>query len=295
MPRTEAWRRPVGVEPDVAAVGLGEAHLAPVQQDQALAADAHDARRRAHYALGRLALDGIPVLGSEHGKRPDGLVGEEYRTQREPAGLGGEPGRDLCRADPAVIETSLLGGVTAQSPEVERGAPAHRGVERGHAGGDAEEEARLFVGDDDPAARVQRGDRLTGPRARLGERGGQLDAAVAGALAQERARRSPRWTASLLPARAGRGAKSRRRGPRRGRRSRGRGRPGGTDPLVESVAPVLRPADQHRSGRLQRGAPSRSSRSPTPTSTTTAPCCTPARGAACSDRPGRSGSGLRHR
>ena len=207
------------------------------------------------HALGRLALDGVPVLGSEHGKRPDGLVGEEHRAQREPKGLGAEPGRDLRRADPAVVETSLLGGVTGQSPEVERRTPAHGGVERRHARGDAEEEAGLLVGDDDLAARVQRCERLAGPRTRLGERGGQFAAAVAGALAQDRARAAHRVG---QPACCLRGQVVAPRRDVEDRDGVGGHRVAdghaGTDPLVESVAPVLGPADQHRSGSLERGA-----------------------------------------
>ena len=134
--------------------------------------------------------------------------------------LVGEPGHDLRRADPAVVETSLLGGVTGEAPEVERRMPAHRGVERRHARGDAEEEAGLLVGDDDLAARVQGGERLSGPRTRLGERRGQLGAAVAGALAQDRARAAHRLGQPPGCLRAeGWGARSRRRGPRSGRRS----------------------------------------------------------------------------
>ena len=142
--------------------------------------------------LGRLALDRVAVFGSEDRERPDGLVGEEDRAQGDPAGLAAEPGHDLRRADPVVVETSLLGGVTGEAPEVQARLPAHRGVERRHARGDAEEEAGLLVGDDDLAARVQGGEGLSGPRACLGERRGQLGAAVVGALAQDRARAAHR-------------------------------------------------------------------------------------------------------
>ena len=122
--------------------------------------------------------------------------------RRDPAGLAAEPGHDLRRADPVVVETSLLDGVTGEAPEVQAGLPAHRGVERRHARGDAEEEAGLLVGDDDLAARVQGGERLSGPRAVPGRTPRPARRRCRGrAGAGSRARRPPPWTATRPPAR----------------------------------------------------------------------------------------------
>ena len=61
----------VGDEPDIVAVRLREPDLGPAQQDHAVAAHAHDARRGAQPGLGPLALDRVTVLGSEDRERPD--------------------------------------------------------------------------------------------------------------------------------------------------------------------------------------------------------------------------------
>ena len=224
-----------GDEPDIVAVGLGELDLGPVQQDHALAAHAHDPRRRDQSRLGPLALDRVAVLGSEERERPDRLVGEEHGAQADPAGLAAELGHDLRRADPAVVEVRLLDGVTGEAPEVLARLPADRGVECRHPRGDAEEEARALVGDDDLAARVQGGEALSRLRACLREGRGQLGAAVVGTLAQDRARaahglRQP--PGRLRP--EGWRARSRRRGPRRARASRRRERRRRHRPTPES-------------------------------------------------------------
>ena len=184
----------VGDEPDVVAVGLGEADLGPVQQDHALAAEAHDARRRAHpRARARSRSIGSPSSAPKTASVPMGWsarkTGRSVIRQR----LAAEPGHDLRRADPVAVEHEPAWWRDGRArPRSRRRLPAHRGVERRHPRGDAEEEAGLLVGDDDLAAGVQGGERLSGPRARLGERRGQLGAAVAGALAQDRARAAHR-------------------------------------------------------------------------------------------------------
>src|SRR3954454_6914617 len=109
----------VGDEPDIVAVRLREPDLGPAQKDHALAAHAHDARWRAQPRLEPLALDLIAVSGSEDCERPDRLVGEEDRAQGDPRGLAAEPGHDLRRADPVVVETSLLDRVAAEAPELQ--------------------------------------------------------------------------------------------------------------------------------------------------------------------------------
>jgi hypothetical protein len=118
-------------------------------------------RPGAQRVVGRVALDRVAVLEPEDRQRPDRLVAEEDRAQGDLAGLVAEPCGDLRRAHPAMVETSLLGGVTGEVPEVEARTPAHRGVEGGHPRGDAEEQAGLLVGDDDLAARVQGGEGLS--------------------------------------------------------------------------------------------------------------------------------------
>ena len=120
----------VGDEPDVVAVRLREADLGPAQQDHALAAHAHDARPAGSApGSGRSCSIGSPCSDPKTRERPDGLVGEEDRAQGDPARLAAELGHDLRRADPAVVETSLLDGVTGEAPEVQARLPADRGVE----------------------------------------------------------------------------------------------------------------------------------------------------------------------
>ena len=286
----------VGDEPDVVAVRLREADLGPVEQDHALAAEADDAGRSGHQVLSGVALDGVAVFESEDRQRPDGLVAEEDRAQRDPAGLAAEPGHDLRRADPPAVETSLLRGMAGEAPEVDSRMPPHRGVEGRHPRGDAEEEAGLLVGDDDLAAGVQGGEALSGPRTGLGEGRGQLGAAVAGALAQDRARAADGLGQPLGCLRRKVGAPGRdvedrhgiagHRRPERPRRHRPTRRSPCTSARVRGSAPLRGP---------RAPCPSRSSPSPTPTSTTTAPCCSPARGAASPYRPGRSGCDPRRR
>ena len=245
----------LGHEPHVVAVRLREADLRVVQQHHPLAGHADDARRRAHPVLGRLVVHRIAVGGAEQRERPDGLVGQEDRMQGQRARLAAETGRDLRRADPVVVGTSLLGSVTGQPREVEGRVPAHGRVERGHARGDAEQQAGLLVGDDDLAAGVERGERRSRPRPRLRERGGQLGAAVHGAQAQDLARtadrgRQPAGRLHRKLAAPGRDVED-------GDRVVGDGVANGNagaDPLVEAPAPVLGPVDDHRTGRLEGGA-----------------------------------------
>ena len=245
----------IGGEPDLVAVRLRETDLGRAQQDHALTAQAHDAGRGDHRRLWPLVLDQVTELGSEECERPDRLVGQEDRAQGDPAGLAAQLGRDLRRADPAVVATSLLDGVTGEGPEVQARLPADCRVQRGHPRGDAEEEAGNLVGDDDLAARVEGGERLSGSRSRPGECGGQLGAAVVGTLTQARARVADR--AGKPSCGLGRKVGA----PRRDVEHRnGIVRHGvayghaGADPLVEARAPVLGPADQHGSGRLERRA-----------------------------------------
>jgi hypothetical protein len=245
----------VGDEPDIVAVRLGETDLGPPQQDHALAGQAHDARRRAQPGLGPLVLDPVTVFRSEDRKAPDGLVGQKDRAQRDPAGLAAELGHDLRRADPAVVETSLRDGVTGEAPEVQARLPANCGIHCRHPRGDAEEEACPLVGDDDLAARIQGSERLAGPRSGLGECRGQFGAAVAGALTQDRTRAAD--CVGQPPGCLGRkvGAPGRDVEDRNGIASHGVANGhAGTNPLVKAGAPVLGPADQHRSGCLERRA-----------------------------------------
>ena len=109
------------------------------------------------------------------------------------------------------------------------------GSSAGTRAGTPRNEARLLVGDDDLAARVQGGERLSGPRSRLGECRGQFGAAVVRALTEYRARAARRpWTATRRPAAGGGRARPRRRGRRRDRGSRRRERPRRHRPTRES-------------------------------------------------------------
>ena len=203
-----------------------------------------------------LGLDRVVAgRGSEEHEHPDRLIAEEDRPQPDPPGLAAELGHHLRRARPAVVEAGLLDAVADEAREVHARLPADRGVERRHARRDAEEQARLLVGDHDLAAGVEGGDRLPGSRSRLGERRGQFGTAVVGALTQARARvadRSGEPAGGLLrKLGAPRRDVEHRHGITRHRVANG---DAGAHPFVESRAPVLRAADQHRPGRLERRA-----------------------------------------
>src|SRR4051794_6795045 len=239
----------LGDEPDIVAVRFRETDLGRAQEDHALAARSDDARRRAQPWLEAVALDLIAVFGSEDRERPDGLVAEEDWAKGDPGRLAGELGHDLCRADPVVVETSLLDGVTGEAAEVQARLPADCGVQCRHPRGDAQEEACRLVGDDDLAACVQDGMRLPGPRPCFRECRDQFGGAVAGALTQDRVRagyclRKPARGLGWKVGMPGRDVEDRNciasHGVPNGY--------AGTDPLVKARAPVLGPADQHGSG-----------------------------------------------
>src|SRR5215217_8018649 len=116
----------VGNEPDGVAVRLRVPHLGPAQQQHAITAHTHDARRAAQHRFGPLVLHRVTELGSEQRERPDRLVGEKDGAQGDPARLAGELGHDLRRADPSMVETSLLDGVTSEALEVHATLPADR-------------------------------------------------------------------------------------------------------------------------------------------------------------------------
>src|SRR3954454_944942 len=245
----------LGDEPDIVAVRFRETDLGRAQEDHALAARSDDARRRAQPWLEAVALDLIAVFGSEDRERPDGLVAEEDWAKGDPGRLAGELGHDLCGADPVVVETSLLDGVTGEAAEVQARLPADCGVQCRHPRGDAQEEACRLVGDDDLAACVQDGMRLPGPRPCFRECRDQFGGAVAGALTQDRVRagyclRKPARGLGWKVGAPGRDVEDRNcivsdRVPNGY---------AGTDPLVKASAPVLGPADQHGSAGLERRA-----------------------------------------
>ena len=61
----------VGDEPDVIAVRLREVNLGPAQEDHALAAHAHDARRKTRPGLRPLELERVTEPGPEDRERSD--------------------------------------------------------------------------------------------------------------------------------------------------------------------------------------------------------------------------------
>jgi len=170
-------------EPDVVAVRLRVLDLGAAQQDHAVPAHADETLRGRRTRLGRLAFDLVAVRHSEGDERADRLVAQEHGAQRDPARLGVELGHELRRTDPVAVEPGLLDRVAGIGPEVQARLPADRGIDRRDPRGHAQEEAGPFIGDHDPSACVQRGERLAGPCPRLGERRGQLGAGVAGPLA----------------------------------------------------------------------------------------------------------------
>ena len=183
----------VGDEPDIVAVRLREVDLGPAQQDHALAADADDARRGASARSGGSRSIGSPCRTPKTASVPIGSSARKTGCRRDPAGLAAELGHDLRRADPVAVE---------HEPAWSRDGRGARGRGSGRqrtAGSSAGTRAGT------PRKRLASSSAITTlplassaasawprPRSRLGEGRGQFGAAVAGALAQDRARAAHR-------------------------------------------------------------------------------------------------------